>query len=73
MSKNQHIVPNSQNWSIKWEWNSKYTKNFDTQKQAIEYGKNIAKNQKSELIIHRPNGQIRSKDSYWKDPYPPKW
>ncbi|WP_141695337.1 DUF2188 domain-containing protein, partial [Klebsiella pneumoniae] len=26
----------------------------------------------SELVIHRPNGQIRDRDSYGKDPFPPK-
>nr|WP_084389162.1 DUF2188 domain-containing protein [Fusibacter sp. 3D3] len=32
----------------------------------------MAKNQQSELVIHRPNGQIREKNSYGNDPYPPK-
>jgi hypothetical protein len=26
----------------------------------------------SELVIHRPNGQIRDKDSFGSDPCPPK-
>jgi len=72
MGKNQHVVPNNKKWAVKGEGNSKPTKIFDTQKEAIEYGKEIAKNQESELVIHRKNGQIRDKDSYGNDPFPPK-
>jgi len=72
MKKNQHVVPNNGQWAVKGEGNSKSTKNFDTQKEAIEFGKEIAKNQKSELVIHRKNGQIRDKDSFGNDPNPPK-
>ncbi|WP_428844897.1 DUF2188 domain-containing protein [Klebsiella pneumoniae] len=32
----------------------------------------MSRNQESELVIHRPNGQIRDRDSYGKDPFPPK-
>ncbi|MBO9102423.1 DUF2188 domain-containing protein, partial [Rhizobium sp. L74/93] len=32
----------------------------------------IAINQQSEVVIHRPNGQIRDKDSYGRDPFPPR-
>jgi len=44
----------------------------DTQAQAIQRAKEIAINQRSEVIIHRPDGTIRDKDSYGKDPCPPK-
>lgn len=70
--KNQHVVPNGDRWSVRGASNSKVTKNFDTQKQATDHARNIARNQGSELFIHRPNGQIRDRDSYGNDPYPPK-
>lgn len=69
---NQHITPKGDKWQVKGAGNSRATKLFDTQYQAIEYGREIARNQKSELVIHRPNGQIRDKDSYGNDPCPPK-
>ncbi|WP_367280921.1 DUF2188 domain-containing protein, partial [uncultured Alistipes sp.] len=40
--------------------------------EAIDIAREIARNQESELLIHRPNGQIRDRDSYGNDPYPPK-
>lgn len=72
MGKNQHVVPKDGGWAVKGEGNSKSTKDFNTQKEAIDYAREIAKNQKSEVVIHRKNGQIRDKDSYGNDPNPPK-
>ena len=72
MGKNQHVVPNGKNWAVKGAGNDKATKIVETQKEAIEIAREIAINQQSELIIHRPNGQIRDKDSYGNDDYPPK-
>jgi len=69
---NQHVIPNDGHWQVKREGSDKATKNFDTQKQAIDYARNIAIKQQSELVIHGRNGQIRDKDSYGSDPYPPK-
>jgi len=48
------------------------TSTHDTQAEAIESARQIAINQHSEVVIHRPDGTIRDKDSYGKDPYPPK-
>jgi uncharacterized protein YdaT len=68
MKKNQHIVKHSNGWAVKGAGNSKATKVTSTQSQAIDVAKSIAKNQKSEVVIHRPNGKIRDKDSYGNDP-----
>ena len=36
----------------------------DKKADAIDYGKQIAKNQQSELIVQKRDGKIQSKDSY---------
>jgi uncharacterized protein YdaT len=72
MGKNQHVVPKGKDWAVKGEGNKKATKIEPTQKKAIEKAKEIAKKQESEVVIHRPNGTIRDKDSYGNDPNPPK-
>jgi uncharacterized protein YdaT len=72
MAKNQHVVPNKGQWAVKGEGNSRATKITSTQDKAIEVAKGIAKNNNSELIIHRPNGRIREKNSYGSDPFPPE-
>ena len=50
---NQHVVPNPNGgWDVKGEGNSKATRHTDTQREAISIAKDIARNQKSEAVIH---------------------
>jgi hypothetical protein len=72
MGKNQHVVPHGDGWAVRGEGNSRVTSTYVTQSQAIDAGRAISQHQHSELVIHRPNGQIRDKDSHGHDPYPPK-
>ena len=70
--KSQHVVPHGKDWAVKGEGNDKATSIVGTQKKAIERAREIAQNQRSEVIIHRPDGTIRDRDSYGNDPFPPK-
>lgn len=73
MKKNQHITPHPNGgWQVKGAGNSRATVRTTTQADAINIGRTISRNQGSELIIHRTTGQIRAKNSYGSDPYPPK-
>ncbi|MCF0052065.1 DUF2188 domain-containing protein [Dyadobacter sp. LJ53] len=73
MGKNQHVTKHtSGGWQVKGAGNEKATKVVDTQKQAISAATQIARNQKSEVVIHGRDGQIRDKDSYGNDPNPPR-
>ncbi len=72
MGKNQHVVPHNGKWAIRGEGNSRVTRTYETQRQAQSAARSIAKREKSEVVIHRPNGQIRDRDSYGNDPFPPK-
>ena len=72
MGKNQHAVPHGDQWAVKGAGNSKATRVVPTQAEAVKIARDIARNQGSELFIHRPNGQIRDRDSYGNDPFPPK-
>ena len=57
---------------MRGEGNERVTSTHRTQQEAIDAGRAIARNQESELVIHRSNGQIRDKDSHGKDDFPPK-
>ncbi len=70
--KNQHVVPYKGKWAVKGEGNKKVTKVTDTQREAIERARGIAKNKKVEVVVHNKKGKIRDKDSYGNDPCPPK-
>lgn len=70
--KNQHVVPHGEEWAVKGAGNSKATSVYKTQAEAITRAREIAQNQKSELLVHGENGRIREKSSYGNDPCPPK-
>jgi hypothetical protein len=71
-SKNQHVVPYQDGWAIKGEGNRRATYVHRTQQQACDAARQIARNQQSELVIHRPDGRIWDKNNYGHDPFPPK-
>ena len=66
--KNQHVVPNGDKWAVKGAGNERATSLHATQTAATAAARDIARNQKSELFIHRPDGRIRDRDSYGNDP-----
>ena len=67
--KNQWVSPRPDGkWGVHGEGNERDTKLFDTQKEATDYARGIAINQQTEVIVQRPDGRIRSKDSYGNDP-----
>ncbi|MCL1047812.1 DUF2188 domain-containing protein [Shewanella sp. 1_MG-2023] len=71
--KNQHAIPHPEGgWGVKGAGNERFTSRHTTQSSAIEVAREIAKNQKSELFIHRQDGRIRKRDSHGNDPFPPK-
>ncbi|RYJ45448.1 DUF2188 domain-containing protein [Flavobacterium beibuense] len=70
--KNQHVVPKGDDWAVRGAGNEKVTKIVSTQKEAIKIARDIAINQGSEMFIHGENGQIRERNTYGKDNFPPK-
>jgi len=72
MGKKQHVVPKGGQWAVKSEGSGRATSIHPTQSDAIDAAREIARNQKAEVVIHRPDGRIRDKDSYGPDPCPPK-
>ena len=70
--KNQHVVPHGKEWAVRGEGNSKVTKVFGTQLDAIKNAEEIARNQKSDTKVHGRAGKIRAGNSYGNDPCPPK-
>lgn len=70
--KNQHVVPHPQGWAVRGSGSERATSVHQTQRDAIDAGRSIARNQGSELFIHGENGRIRERNTYGKDPLPPR-
>ena len=52
-----HVVKRADGkWEVKFAGGSKAIKLFDTQKEALEYSKVMAKNQDGALLVHNSKG-----------------
>jgi hypothetical protein len=72
---NVHVVPSSTTpgkFVGKLEGNPNPITRPATQTQTVNKVIPIAKQNQSEVVIHRRDGTIRDKDSYGNDPNPPR-
>ncbi len=65
-----HIVPNSQRggWDVKRGGSERSSGHYDTKREAIDAGREISRNQKTEFRIHNKDAKIASSDSHGNDP-----
>ena len=70
--KNQHVVPHASGWAVRGAGNERATSVHGTQREAISVARETAIRQSSEMLIHGETGRIRERNTYGKDPYPPK-
>lgn len=68
--KNQHVIPYQDKWAVRGEGNERLRSVHNTQSEAINIAREIARNQRSDVIIHRADGRIRERDSYGGEPLP---
>jgi hypothetical protein len=71
-SKGQHVVPSGDKWTVRRTGASKASGVYSTRNEAITQARDSAKKLGSELYIHGKDGRIRERNSYGKDPHPPK-
>lgn len=57
---------------VRGDGNDRLTSIHNTQQQAIDSARDIAINQQREMLIQGRHGQIRERNSYGDDPFPPK-
>ncbi|UEM21281.1 DUF2188 domain-containing protein [Skermanella mucosa] len=69
---NHHVVPHPDGWAVKRAGGNRVSLVHDTQQQAIDRAREGARKQGSELLVHNRKGQIRERDSYGPDPFPPR-
>jgi hypothetical protein len=72
MGKDQHVVPAGDGWGVRGEGNERLTSHHDTKREAEEAAREIARNQRSDVVIHGRDGRIQDRDSYGNDPFPPR-
>ncbi len=70
--RDQHVVPHDDGWAVRGAGSRRATSVHQTQQQAIDAAREIARNQRTELFIHGRNGRIRDRASHGGDPLPPR-
>lgn len=71
--KSHHVVPNQNGgWDVKRGGGERASARFDAKAHAIDRGREISRNQGTELRIHNRDGRIASSDSHGNDPNPPR-
>lgn len=60
--KTYHLSKRSDGkWQVKFAGGEKVIKLFDTQKEALEYTKNMAANQNRAVVVHASKGEHKGK------------
>lgn len=71
--KTHHVVPDSDGgWNVKKGGADRASKHFDTKQEAVDWGRQVSRNQETEFLIHGKDGKIQQSDSHGGDPHPPK-
>ncbi|GHA85357.1 DUF2188 domain-containing protein [Modicisalibacter luteus] len=65
------VVHGDTEWAVRKESSKQPAQITKTQEEAIEAGREMAKQLGVELLIQGEDGMIRDKNSYGNDPYPP--
>lgn len=72
MTKNIETYYEDGTWKNKVQGNSRASNTHSTKSQAQSAGRDMAKARRVEHIIKNMDGKIGSRNSYGKDPHPPK-
>lgn len=67
-----HVTPRPDGrWNVTREGGDRASSVHATQAEAEARGRQTARADRVEFYLHGRNGQIRGRDSYGSDPYPP--
>lgn len=72
MKKNIHTVPHEGNWWVEREGSNRPLSVHRTKAAAEDKGASRARKDGVEHVIHGRDGRIQDKDSYGRDPFPPR-
>ena len=68
MTNQVFVSPDGEDWKVKVVGNQKASAICDTKSEAVERAKEIAQNQRLELLVQNLDGTIGWRNSYGNDP-----
>jgi Uncharacterized protein conserved in bacteria (DUF2188) len=63
-----HVVQGDKSWKVEVEGGARAHSTHATQAEAAKVGRNLAQENRSELLIHGRDGKIRERNTYGHDP-----
>lgn len=70
-SDDYHVVPQGEQWAVKKKGAQRASDVLDTKQEAVDRGRELAKDNEGSLRIHKKDGTIQEERTYRKDPFPP--
>ena len=71
--KSHHVVPSPDGgWNVKKAGSNRASSHHRTKAEAVQAGRTVSRNQRTELKIHNRDGRISESDSHGADPFPPR-
>lgn len=71
-SKNYWTTRSGDGWAVRREGAKKATSRHDSQSDAWSETRRLARGSGGEAFLQGRNGQIRARNTYGEDPFPPK-
>lgn len=63
-SRDQHVIPHPSGWAVMSANGRKITIVCQTEDEAVEHGREIARKMRSVLVLHRETGEIRDQHNF---------
>lgn len=67
-----HVTHDTSGWKVAREGAARASARCDTKAEAVQRGRDLAKGDAGQLLIHGKNGRIQEERTYRNDPYPPR-
>jgi hypothetical protein len=68
MSKNVHVVPSGSGWVVEIDGDAA-SHSYPNRRDAMEVGRRLARSNRVDFVVHGPDGRVRQRDSYSRDPF----
>jgi hypothetical protein len=67
LSKNVHVVPSAGGWIVEIDGEAA-SHRYPSRREAAQVGLRLARMNRVEYVLHGPDGRVRQRDSYSRDP-----
>jgi hypothetical protein len=69
MSKNVHVVPSGGGWVVEIDGEAA-SHRYPSRRDAVEVGRRLARTNRVDYVLHGPDGRVRQRDRFSRDPFP---